>query len=100
MIKLKVTKADNAKYFKVQIGDIVELPFQEYLKGVVASEIGNAHIEACKAQAVASRTNTYPYYIKNKIISDSSSVIQSFNANRMVSDKYQTAHAAVEETDG
>ena len=100
MIKLKITKSDNAKYFNVSIGDIVELSFKEYLKGVVASEIGNAHIEACKAQAVASRTNAYLYYESGKAVSDSSSSMQAFNAYRMISDQYPNAHNAVDATDG
>lgn len=100
MIKLKITKEENAKHFNVSVGDIVELSFQEYLKGVVASEIGNVHQDACKAQAIASRTNAYSYYESGKAISDSSSSVQSFNALRMVSKEYPNAHAAVDETSG
>ena len=100
MIKLKITKDINAKHFGVSVGDIVELSFQEYLKGVVANEIGNAHIEACKAQAIASRTSAYPYYESKKAISDSSSSVQSFNASRMISTEYPNAHNAVETTAG
>ena len=100
MVKLKITKSENAKHFNVSVGDIIELSFQDYLKGVVASEIGNAHVEACKAQAIASRTNTYSYYESGKTISDSSSDIQSFNASRMTSEQYPNAHAAVDETEG
>lgn len=100
MIRVQITKKDNAKHFNASVGDIVELSFKEYLKGVVASEIGNAHIEACKAQAVASRTNAYPYYESGKAISDSSSTVQAFNASRMVSSRYPNAHTAVNETEG
>ena len=98
MIKQKITKDDNAKHFNASVGDVVELSFQEYLKGVVASEIGNAHIEACKAQAIASRTNAYSYYESGRAISDSSSSVQAFNASRMISTEYPNAHAAVDET--
>ncbi|MFH1825061.1 MAG: SpoIID/LytB domain-containing protein [Candidatus Firestonebacteria bacterium] len=40
--------------------DIInELPIEEYLYGIVGREMGSAHIEALKAQAVAARTFTY-----------------------------------------
>ena len=55
-IKVKITRAENAEYFKKNIGDVVEVDAEKYVEGVIASEIGNAHIEACKAQAVAART--------------------------------------------
>jgi stage II sporulation protein D len=41
------------------LGIINELPIEEYLYGVVGREMGNSHIEALKAQAVAARTFTY-----------------------------------------
>lgn len=98
MLNLKVTKEENAKFFGVSIDDVLPISFNDYLSGVVASEIGNAHIEACKAQAVASRTNAYPYLLSGKPISDSSKSIQSFSANRMNDIKYKNAHDAVSET--
>lgn len=98
MLNLKVTKEENAKFFGVSIDDVLPISFNDYLSGVVASEIGNAHIEACKAQAIASRTNAYPYLLSGKPISDSSKSIQSFSANRMNDIKYKNAHDAVSET--
>lgn len=48
-IKIKITRKENADYFSVAIGDIVEVELEEYVAAVVASEIGNSNIEACKA---------------------------------------------------
>lgn len=42
-------------------GQEIGLEFEEYIFGVVATEIGNAPLEACKAQAIAARTNALPY---------------------------------------
>lgn len=100
MINVKMTKKENAEYFHVSTEDVVSIPFHDYLCGVVASEIGNAHIEACKAQAIAARTNAYPYHESGNIISDSSKSVQSFSADRMSDTRYQNAHQAVSETDG
>lgn len=97
MIKIKVTSKDNANYYNVNINDVIQIPLTDYLIGVVASEIGNAHIEACKAQAVASRTAAYPYYSTGKVISDSSSSVQAFRAQRITG--YQNAINAVHNTE-
>ena len=48
-IHIKITRDENAKYFDVGVGDIVEVDFEEYVAAVVASEIGNSNLEACKA---------------------------------------------------
>lgn len=55
-IKVKLTLESNAKYHEATVGTTVDIDIEEYLKAVVASEIANSHIEACKAQAVAART--------------------------------------------
>ena len=70
-IHVRITRDENAEYFKTYVGDIVEVDFEEYVAAVVASEIGNSQLEACKAQAVASRTFAYRYI--DSSISDSSS---------------------------
>ena len=56
VIRVKITRQENEEYFGCMIGETVEVDFEQYVAGVVASEVGNAHIEACKAQAVAART--------------------------------------------
>ena len=99
-IQVKMTGSKNAAYYSVCENDVVEMELEEYLVGVVAAEIGNAPLEACKAQAVASRTMVYPYYSAGRIVSDSSKSIQCFNALRAHSDKYPLAVQAVKETAG
>lgn len=97
-ISVKISKSSNASYYKCSIGDTVTIDFENYIGGVVASEIGNAPIEACKAQAVAARTTAYLYVQKNKAISDSGSTAQAFNASRLTG--YKNAHDAAKQTAG
>ena len=52
-IKLKLSRNENISYFGT---DEVRIDIEEYLKGVVASEVGNASLNTCRAQAVAART--------------------------------------------
>ena len=49
---------------------MIGLEFEEYIFGVVATEIGNAPLEACKAQAIAARTNALPYLQDGTTIPD------------------------------
>ena len=55
LIKIKLSRQENIDYYK---SSETTLDLEEYLKGVVPSEIGNAHIEACAAQAIAARNFT------------------------------------------
>lgn len=55
-IHVKLNRVENAQYLSKLVGLIITMDLEEYVFGVVASEIGNAHIEACRAQAVAART--------------------------------------------
>ena len=96
MIKLKVTRLENCNHYHVTKGTVIDLDLEEYVKGVVASEIGNDHIEACKAQAIAART----YVQKKKIVTDDSSIDQAFRVDRMIGAAYPNAYKAVEETAG
>jgi peptidoglycan hydrolase-like amidase len=45
-VLISFSRDENIKYFNASE---VELDLEEYLKGVVPSEVGNSHIEACKA---------------------------------------------------
>ena len=74
----------------------IELDFEKYIACVVASEIGNAPIEACKAQAIAARTTAMPYITKNQVIQDTS--VQAFKPDRYDSNKYPNAAIAAEAT--
>lgn len=99
-IQLEIGRQNNADYFGVNIGDIVELEFEEYLFGVVATEIGNSNIEACKAQAVASRTYAMSRNVLlGNSISDATTTM-AFRAERMDTGKYPNAYQAVAITQG
>ena len=99
-IKLKITRQSNADYFKVNIGDVVSINLEDYITGVVASEVGNTYIEACKAQAIAARTFAWPYVNSDKAISDDSSSAQAFRTERMRSTSYPNVNEAVDLTSG
>lgn len=96
-INVKIDKQKNAKLMRCNIGDIIQISLKDYLFGVVAAQMGNMPIQACKAQAVAARTTAYPYYSTGKTINDSTP--QCFNAQRMT-DKYKVCKQAVDDTDG
>ena len=80
-VKIKITGSENLSHYGVSSGTIVEEDFETYVAAVVASEIGNAPLEACKAQAVASRSFVYRYMLKDKAIPDGSSA-QVFRIKR------------------
>lgn len=92
------SRDENIKYFGTSQ---VELDLEEYLKGVVPSEVGNAHIEACAAQAVVARNFAMSRFKKDKgyiQISDQSSKDQAYRASRLTG--YPNAYAGVEKTAG
>jgi peptidoglycan hydrolase-like amidase len=100
-ISVRITRDENAAYFGVQIDDVVKVPLEEYVAAVVASEVGNAHPEACKAQAVASRTFAVSKgVLAGKVISDSSSTDQAYRAKRYNRTLYPNAVQAAEDTEG
>lgn len=97
-IKVKITTSGNMKYYGCEKDTIKEIEFEDYVKCVVASEIGNASIEACKAQAVAARTLAAAQgVLEGKVISDNASKAQAFRAER---NNYKNCNAAVEATKG
>ena len=97
-IKVKVTTPSNMNYFKCAKGSIVEVEFEDYVRCVVASEIGNASLEACKAQAVACRTFAASRgVLDGKAISDDAGKAQAYIAAR---DYYTTCNQAAKETEG
>lgn len=97
-IKVKITTTNNMKYFNCAKNTIKEIEFEDYVRCVVASEIGNASLEACKAQAVACRTFAAQRgVLDGKIISDDASKAQAFRADRT---NYKNCNAAVEATKG
>ena len=96
LIKIQLTRSENLDYYGK---DEIEIDIEEYLKGVVPAEVGNAALEAGKAQAVAARTFALYRYQSKGSISDKSSTDQAFRASRF-SNSYARAHQAVEETKG
>lgn len=97
-IKIKVTTASNMKYFKCASGTIVEVELEDYIRCVVASEIGNASLEACKAQAVAARTFAVSRgVLEGKAISDDAGKAQAYIATR---NNYAICNQATSETAG
>lgn len=99
-IKVKLTRTENAEYFKVPVGSVVEVDFEKYVEAVVASEIGNAHIEACKAQAVAARTFALSRVGEDGVIGDDSATNQAYRAIRGVGNSYPNCRAAAVVTAG
>ncbi len=77
------------------------MPFEQYVATVVACEIGNSAIEACKAQATASRTFAVSKgVLSGKVISDASSTDQAYRAARLASGLYPNAEQGTKETAG
>ena len=96
IIKLKLTREENLQYYN---SEEIEIDIEDYLKGVVPAEIGNAHIEACKAQAVAARTFAFIKHSCGKVLTDKSNSDQAYRVSRACS-SYPNALLAVEETVG
>jgi len=100
IINIKITRAENARFFNVKINEIVQVELEDYIATVVASEIGNSNLEACKAQAVAARTYAVARgVLQGKVISDSSSAAQAYRAERL-SSKYDNAILGAQLTKG
>jgi len=96
-IKVKLSLAGNLQHYGKQSGDVISLDLEDYVKGVVAAEISNAPLEACKAQAVAART----FSGNSGVISDSGASAQVFIAARILNrTDYPNALQGVEETVG
>lgn len=91
-LQLKLYKNSNIEYHG---SDEIELDLEQYIAGCVAQEIGNAHLEACKAQAIAARTNCQPYIINNKMASDQSSTFQAYEGSKA---NYSNPNQAAQET--
>ena len=101
MIKVKITRQENANYFSKELNSIVEVDFEKYIAAVVASEIGNSNIEACRAQAIAARTYAvYKGALNEKVISDDSAVAQAYRAPRYNKTFYPNCIQAAEDTKG
>ena len=94
IIKIQLTREENINHYQTSV---VEIDLEEYIRGVVPSEVGNAPLEACKAQAVAARSFALYRYKKSGQITDKSSTDQAFRASRL-NGNYPNAYQAIEET--
>ena len=97
-IQVCITTTENASFLNCDLHNIIEVDFEEYVATVVASEIGNAPIEACKAMAIAARTFAVSRgVLEGKAISDSASTAQAYRAVR---NNYINCIKGAEETAG
>jgi N-acetylmuramoyl-L-alanine amidase len=96
-VKIKLTRQENADFYSVPIGTVIDFDMETYLLGVVPAEIGNAPIEACKAQAVAART--YATRRLGQAIDDTTAY-QAYRAPRSADKAYTNAHEGVRLTQG
>lgn len=97
-MKVKITTKENMEYYSCEKNTIIDVDLEDYVTCVVASEVGNTKLEACKAQAVAARTFAIARgVLSGKPISDSASVAQAYRANRI---NYVAAQMAAEQTKG
>ena len=105
IVKVKITRQENAGFFNKKIGDVVSIPVEQYVLGVVPSELGTelkdtkAH-EAGKAQAIAARTVAFARTKGGKTITDDSKVDQAYRAERSADTAFANSHKAVVETTG
>ena len=100
LISVKITRTENANYFNCNVGDTIQVEFEQYVAAVVASEFASGGPEALKAQAVASRTYAMARGVLNGTpISDASSSAQAYRAPRY-SSKYQNCIDATNATAG
>lgn len=100
IIKVSITRQENAEFFNAKVGDIIDVDFEFYVAAVVGSEIGNPPIEAAKAQAIAARSYAWNKCSSGKAISDDSSVAQAFRAYRAESTAYKNAQEGTKATKG
>lgn len=94
-ITVKLSREENINYYN---SDIIELDIEEYLKGVVPSEIGNTYIEACAAQAICARTYAISKIQSKGYITDESAKDQAFRASRLTG--YPNAYEGIRKTAG
>lgn len=100
-MRLKITTNENMKYYSCDKDTIIDIDIEDYVAGVVASEIGEGPIEALKAQAIAARTFAAARgVLKGKVISDSASVAQAFRGTRTDSSVYPKCAQAAKDTMG
>lgn len=96
-IKIRIEREENAKYYKCNIGDIVEEDLETYVAGVTASEMPERFLHASAAQAICARTRAYNKILSNTPISDLSTKDQAYRTSRI---GYVVAAAGTALTEG
>lgn len=97
-IKVKITTQENIDFLGCKANDVIDIELEDYVATVVASEIGNVPLNACKAQAIAVRSFAVARGVLNgKVISDNSSTAQSYRAKR---NNYVNCVTAAQATEG
>ena len=94
-ITVKLYSDKNIKFYG---SNQITIDLEEYSVECVAAEIGNAPLEACKAQAVASRTFALNAIKSKGYITDKSSSDQAFRSERLTG--YPNVIQAVKDTEG
>ena len=89
LIRLSLKKSSNINYHG---GSEVVLELEDYINGCVAQEVGNAHIEACKAQAIAARS----FAISRS--KHTSSTFQAYEGSKVKNPQYPNPQKAAEQT--
>lgn len=99
VIRVKHIAAQNNCRPGVPDGQIIELPFEEYIKRVVPHESPPSYPEAAlKAQAIAARTYAWRYVLANP---DAEFHVNDTTAHQYMCDStYPTTNAAVDATAG
>lgn len=98
-ITVKIINTNNAIALEIEVCSTIKIELEDYVFGVIASEIGNANYQACCAQAISSRTLAYYHHTKGNIISDDSSRWQAFSAKALnEKEKYPNISKAIDAT--
>lgn len=95
-VTMRLSREENITYYNKEE---ITLDIEEYLRGVVATEIGNSPVQACAAQAIVSRNFAMNAMIHNGYITDKSSIDQAFRASRL-NGNYPNAYKGVKITKG
>lgn len=99
-IKVKITTDENKQFLKLKKDTVIQVEIEDYLKVAVASELGNAVLEACKAQAIVDRSIVIAYgALKGNEILDEAEYLPKYKA-KCNSPIYTRCIKAVNQTAG
>lgn len=82
-INIKLTRSENAQYHGVNVGTVISMDIEEYLRGVVPSEVSASwDADALRAQAIAARTYGIFHGAGSQTINDTTQY-QSYHTNKI-----------------